>query len=71
MQLVRVELLHSKSFVHRDIKPDNFLIGNGKKRNLVYMIDFGLAKMYRDLKTHKHIPYKVQAWQLAVWFARV
>merc|ERR1711865_24040 len=32
--------------------------GNGKKRNLVYMIDFGLAKMYRDLKTHKHIPYK-------------
>ena len=24
----------------------------------VYMIDFGLTKMYRDLKTHKHIPYK-------------
>jgi len=56
--LVRVELLHSKSFVHRDIKPDNFLIGTGKKRNLVHMIDFGLAKMYRDLKTHKHISYK-------------
>jgi len=56
--LVRVELLHSKSFVHRDIKPDNFLIGTGKKRNLVNMIDFGLAKMYRDLKTHKHISYK-------------
>eukprot|EP00658_Telonema_sp_P-2_P036414 TRINITY_DN26353_c0_g1_i1.p1 TRINITY_DN26353_c0_g1~~TRINITY_DN26353_c0_g1_i1.p1 ORF type:complete len:569 (+),score=148.11 TRINITY_DN26353_c0_g1_i1:282-1988(+) len=56
--LVRIELLHSKSFVHRDIKPDNFLMGRGSKRNLVYMIDFGLAKMYRDLKTHKHIPYK-------------
>lgn len=56
--LVRIELMHSKSFVHRDIKPDNFLIGTGKKKNLVCMIDFGLAKMYRDLKTHKHIPYK-------------
>jgi len=56
--IARIELLHSKSFVHRDIKPDNFLIGVGKRRNQIYMIDFGLAKMYRDLKTHQHIPYK-------------
>ncbi|KAK6143957.1 hypothetical protein DH2020_020777 [Rehmannia glutinosa] len=25
---------------------------------LVYIIDFGLAKKYRDLQTHKHIPYR-------------
>ncbi len=39
--LSRVEFLHSKSFIHRDIKPDNFLMGLGKRAGQVYMIDFG------------------------------
>ncbi|GAB4841739.1 Casein kinase 1-like protein 10 [Ancistrocladus abbreviatus] len=54
----RVEYLHSRSFLHRDIKPDNFLMGLGCKANQVYVIDYGLAKKYRDLQTHKHIPYR-------------
>ncbi|KAK1437327.1 hypothetical protein QVD17_03118 [Tagetes erecta] len=54
----RVEYMHARGFLHRDIKPDNFLMGLGRKANQVYIIDFGLAKKYRDLQTHKHIPYR-------------
>ncbi|KAG6486382.1 hypothetical protein ZIOFF_054952 [Zingiber officinale] len=54
----RVEFVHSKSFLHRDIKPDNFIMGLGRRANQVYIIDFGLAKKYRDTATHQHIPYR-------------
>ena len=57
-QISRIEYIHSKNFIHRDVKPDNFLMGLGKKGNLVYIIDFGLAKKYRDACTHQHIPYR-------------
>jgi len=54
----RVEYVHAKNFIHRDIKPDNFLIGLGKKANQVHVIDFGLAKKYRDSKAQQHIAYR-------------
>jgi casein kinase 1 len=40
------------------MKPDNFMTGLNQKRSLVYLIDFGLSKRYRDPKTGDHIPYR-------------
>jgi casein kinase 1 len=54
----RVENFHFMHFLHRDIKPDNFLVGRGRRENQVYIIDFGLAKRFRDPKTKIHNPYR-------------
>ncbi|KIM24407.1 hypothetical protein M408DRAFT_75982 [Serendipita vermifera MAFF 305830] len=57
--ITRVQAIHEKSLIYRDIKPDNFLIGPaGRNSNIIYMIDFGMAKHYRDPKTKQHIPYR-------------
>jgi serine/threonine protein kinase len=54
--IARLQYIHQKHFLHRDIKPDNFLIGIGEEKSLVYLIDFGLAKKYRDPRTLCPIP---------------
>ncbi|KAJ6623569.1 kinase-like domain-containing protein [Mycena sp. CBHHK59/15] len=54
----RIEFIHNHSFVHRDIKPANFVMGTGKAAGMVNVIDFGLAKKFRDARTSLHIPYK-------------
>ncbi len=56
--LQRVEDLHKINFIHRDIKPENFCIGVKANKDLIYMIDFGLAKRYSDPRTGLHIKYQ-------------
>lgn len=58
--LSRVETIHEKNLIYRDIKPDNFLVGRPgtKQANLIHVVDFGMAKQYRDPKTKQHIPYR-------------
>ncbi|KAI8984728.1 kinase-like domain-containing protein [Mycotypha africana] len=86
--ITRVQSIHERNLIYRDIKPDNFLIGRPNatnsttsaiasqqqqsssptkhggndyqhnSNNTIYMIDFGMAKLYRDPKTKQHIPYR-------------
>ncbi len=44
----RLEFFHKNYLLHRDIKPDNYLMGRTRNQHLVYMIDYGLAKTYVD-----------------------
>lgn len=52
-----LKFLHSKGYLHRDIKPDNIMIGKNENSHRVYIIDFGLAKKY-ILSDGSHIPMK-------------
>ena len=56
--LLRLQSLHEKSFVHKDLKPENIMIGNGKKSNIIYLIDFGLSTHYCDPITKVHLPMR-------------
>jgi len=53
-----IEFMHSKGFIHRNVKPETFSLGTdlGDTSDLnVHIIDLGLAKRYRYPKTKQHI----------------
>ena len=54
----RLEWIHSKNVIHRDVKPDNFLIGEDNP-NILYLIDFGLSSKYRSSVSGKHIKFGI------------
>jgi len=58
--ITRLEYVHSKNIIFRDIKPENFLVDRKSLTGdcTIHIIDFGLSKEYIDPETGKHIPYR-------------
>lgn len=54
----RLQFVHENDLIYRDIKPDNFLVGNSNESNVIYMVDYGMIKQYRNPLTKQHIPYR-------------
>ena len=59
IQMLKIlEHIHERNYIHRDIKPANIMIGRKSKSNMLYLIDFGLSKKYRDPIIKQHTLYR-------------
>ena len=56
--LHKIEVFQLRSYIHRDLKPENILIGLEESAQTLYLIDFGLAKRWKNPHTGEHIPFR-------------
>ncbi|CAL8078634.1 unnamed protein product [Orchesella dallaii] len=54
----RLSCIHSRGILHRDLKPSNLVIGIDNNKDVIYMIDFGLSKVFINQNTHTQIPFQ-------------
>ncbi|KAJ4792429.1 casein kinase I [Rhynchospora pubera] len=54
-----LEKLHSKGFVHGDVKPENFLLGQpgSPDEKKLFLIDLGLASRWKEASSGQHVEY--------------
>ena len=59
MQIInRIEIVHKKHYLHRNINPDNICIGNDDKTNIIILKNYGQSKRFKNDKTNQQIPYR-------------
>lgn len=68
IQIISIlEFIHTNGIIHRDIKPDNFMIGIKEKSHFIYLSDFGLSSKILD-ENGEHKPNVKICRKCPIWF---
>jgi len=68
LQVVNIlELIHARGYVHRDVRPEKFLLGRGLCTDQVHLVGLSVAKRFRDAAGKRHIPYRESSSKVATW----